>query len=443
MGQVFYVGEVDEVQHHVEPLLPHVPIDIVTPDEVVRCAKPGDLTIYFSEHFDRFRHAILRLRENNVATLYAIDGILEWRNSWENADDEPACPWTMRPVLSHKVACIGPSQARVLSHWNHPAQIEVVGIPRLDRLIALHNKQTIVGGVTKSKSLTDARSVLVTTAKCPWYTDEQRAQVFRSIHALRSWEKQHEGKFEIVWRLTRGLAAEVGVENSLVSTSGVELVKLLNHVDIVITTPSTVQLEAMLAGKPTAILDFTNSPSLVDAAWKITHESQIDGVLNEMRTPPAHRMQYQEMLLQDALIVDGRATDRMVSLINQMLRIAKQQVSEGVQLNLSTGFIELERPVPRFKFDLATVFPEEPAFRMTEHVTLQAELGHARREIEHLQRQIESLRKELAEAHKIFEQIHQHPIAGPIVRTRQRLLDWLEKAKSRTKPVNSSESSQS
>jgi vacuolar-type H+-ATPase subunit D/Vma8 len=61
---------------------------------------------------------------------------------------------------------------------------------------------------------------------------------------------------------------------------------------------------------------------------------------------------------------------------------------------------------------------------------LQVELSHARREIRHLQQKQTQLLAELQQAHEIFEQIHRHPVAGPVVRIRQKVLEWLARLKS-------------
>lgn len=132
LGKIYYVGTEQEVAHHARPLQQHLDISIVGPDQIVEQAVAGDLAIFYSEHFDRFRNAVQKLKTLGVATLYAIDGILEWRNAWENSKIEPACPWTMRPVLSDKVVCIGNQQARILASWGNTEKIEVVGIPRFD-----------------------------------------------------------------------------------------------------------------------------------------------------------------------------------------------------------------------------------------------------------------------------------------------------------------------
>ena len=62
-------------------------------------------------------------------------------------------------------------------------------------------------------------------------------------------------------------------------------------------------------------------------------------------------------------------------------------------------------------------------------VQLRSQLAHSRREIEQLHRIGDGPRAELAEAHSIFELIHQHPIAGPIVRLRERFIQFMNRNK--------------
>jgi hypothetical protein len=114
---VYFVGTEAEVQHHALPLRELLELQIISPAQACSHARPGDIALFFSEHFDRFRDCSRQLREQSVATIYAIDGILEWRNAWSHRADEPACPWTMRPA-HHKIACISGTSG-VLSEWGN------------------------------------------------------------------------------------------------------------------------------------------------------------------------------------------------------------------------------------------------------------------------------------------------------------------------------------
>jgi len=156
---VYFAGNDHTVGHHAAPLESQFDVRVLSPEQILQQANPGDLAVFYTEHFDAFREASLQLGKKNVATLYMIDGILEWRNAWENSPDEVACPYTMRPALSHKIACIGASQARTLAAWGNTEKVEVVGIPRLDAFSMEHDTPFgFTGGSTGLSQPTALRS---------------------------------------------------------------------------------------------------------------------------------------------------------------------------------------------------------------------------------------------------------------------------------------------
>ena len=175
----------------------------------------------------------------------------------------------MRPVLSDKVAVIGSSQARVLAGWGNAGKVEVVGIPRIDKLAKSWRDSQ---GHQPLKENAPLR-ILVATAKTPGFTPEQIETTTRSLSDLKSFvdsQPEFDGrKLEVTWRLTAGLDSKIGVENSLSDLSGMELRDAIAKCDAFITTPSTSMLESMLQHKPTALLDYHECPDYVPAAWKI------------------------------------------------------------------------------------------------------------------------------------------------------------------------------
>ena len=410
--QVYFVGTDHEVAHHAAPLIDSIKFEIVPPDQVTKVAKRGDLAIFYSEHFDRFRHAIEQLQQSGVATLYMIDGILEWRNAWVNRPDEPACPFTMRPVLCDKVACIGASQARTLRSWGNVGKVEIVGIPRLEKLRAMKPRQ---------RRYDDKFCLMVATAKCPSYTDADHDNLRRCLTDIRDY-CNHSTGITVVWRLTADWDKRLGIENHLSCVKGIELAEQLTQVDAVVTTPSTTALESMLLGIPTAVVDYNNCPSYCNFAWKITAANQVENQINDMKSPPHEKLQFQQMMLQDSLYLGSSAVDRMRELIQKML----DPRVWSPESNCATPLL----PPPKacgIDFDSATIFSEYEEFRMHDQLRLQTELAHSRREINHLTSQLLQLRSELGEAHRIFDEINGHPIAGPIVKLRQKIISFAKK----------------
>src|SRR5690606_16982634 len=70
------------------------------------------------DHYSEPWVSILRkAKEKNIPTLVLADGILEYRNTFEHPDLVPGSLY--QPVLGHKLACIGRSQARVVESWGN------------------------------------------------------------------------------------------------------------------------------------------------------------------------------------------------------------------------------------------------------------------------------------------------------------------------------------
>ena len=424
-ASIFFVGQPHEVAHHAAPFRDQLNVQIAAADDVLQRAQPGDLAIFYSEHFERFRECCQQLKARNVATIYMIDGILEWRNAWENKPDEIASPYAMRPALSHKVACIGHSQARILDGWGNVGKTEIVGIPRFDHF---GDPAAAITEDTNSQNDSDVFRILVMTAKTPAFTPKQYETTVQSLSDLKNWQAQQKTidgrRVEFVWRLTKGLEEEIEVENQLTDLSGKELETILGSVDAVITTPSTSMLEAMLMGLPVAVLDYHNCPRYVNAGWYIYSAEQIDIVLQQMLNRDEARMLFQQNSLYDSVNCSANATERFVELAKSMLQIAQEKISAGQPLEFPDQLL-VDPPIQLADFSHGRLYTNADEFSLDDKVELQVQLSHARREISNLQTELEATRVILSEAHEVFEQIEQHPIAGPIVRIRKQLSDWI------------------
>jgi hypothetical protein len=154
-----------------------------------------------------------------------------------------------------------------------------------------------------------------------------------------------------------------------------------------------------------------------------------------IESPDANRFHFQNSTLSDTLQISESSTGRLVQLLNSIFAAIKGQADSTNPLEFPTNMLpnplsgsQLERA--QCKMDFGEVFSSYNEFTDDiEEPQLRAQLAHARREIDHLHRVESGLRAELAEAHSIFEMIHQHPIAGPIVRIRERFIEFMNRKK--------------
>jgi len=317
---------------------------------------------------------IARAKERGIPTLLLADGILEYRNTFEHPQTVPGS--LFQPVLAHKIACLGRSQARILESWGNAAQCEITGCARFDRYATLRRRQRAAG---------EPFRVLVMTAITPYFTSEQHEQVRRSLLDLKAFfaatRSLNGNMLEVAWRITKGLETEVGVSNTLSDLSGRELAEVLQKVDAVISTPSTSMLEGMLLGLPVAVLDYTNSPHYVQPAWRITASEHIGAVLRELIAPPAPKMLFQETTLHDALECASPAAPRLLRLATEMMRLGQEAREAGIALELPLRLLGIEANGPvteENRFQLAALFPGHAPFRDQRLPALQVEVGHLR-----------------------------------------------------------------
>ena len=250
---------------------------------------------------------LIEAQKQGVKTLLLADGILEFRNTYRNPANTPGSMFM--PLVADKMACIGRAQAARIESWGNPGRCEVVGLPMMDRV-----KRPPPPRPPSQKPF----RLLAATARTPWFDDQQRELVLKSLASLRDAAAQIDG-MEIWWRLAPQAAESLGVVNHVPRFQDQKMDACIDHVDAVISTPSTLLLYPMLQGKPAVTLDFTRSPAYMQTAWTITAAEHILPTLREIKNPPGDKMWFQRQTLDDNLEWSGSATERLGALMAKML----------------------------------------------------------------------------------------------------------------------------
>ncbi len=336
---------------------------------------PADAGLVITHNHYRWEElSILRrvVDEGRVPVLILADGILEYRNTFEHPDLADGAMF--KPLMGHKLACIGASQARWIEAWGNVGKCEITGIPRWDPV----QPRTIA-----QRGQGDAWQILIATARTPWFTDGQRAEVVAALTDLHDYFSDHprigDRPVELHWRLSEELHQVTG--QGRYQRKRPPLANLLGDLDAVITTPSTVQLESALHGVPVAVLDYHNSPQLTPMAWTITCPRQIGPVIDELLNPPPGKLFVQSALLSDALSHHVPAGPRMLRLIDEMLNIGRASRTSGQPMQFPIRILEDEQPgFARVESgsELATLFPDNDVFQTSDVERLQLELSQAR-----------------------------------------------------------------
>jgi ubiquinone/menaquinone biosynthesis C-methylase UbiE/glycosyltransferase involved in cell wall biosynthesis len=348
--------------------LPHwkLPWKAISPAEAKpEMLKEAAVLVTHDTYSEPGRSVIREAVALGTPTLILADGILEYRNTWEHPQLIPGA--LFQPVLGHKIACLGRSQARHLESWDNADKCEVTGSPRLDRFYGLKRRQ---------KHPDEPFRLLVMTAFTPYFTDYHHHLVHTSLRDLKAFlgEQQTVGGFgiETVWRLTKGLHEELGVPATATDLTGREMAEVLQTVDAVITTPSTAMLEAMMLGLPVATLDYGNAPAYVQSAWRITARKHIPEVVAELLKPPEPKMLFQDTTLHDCLECLTPATPRLVQVILQMMECGRQARERGEPLRFPRRILQCEAEEHHLRenrFCLERLYPDQSALRADMHAT--------------------------------------------------------------------------
>lgn len=344
-----------------------------------------DLVIVPDEHWCELGNIVSFCNENGILTLQMMDGILEWRRTWDYTREGKIIgngPNPLnQPAFADKIACLGFKDFRILESWGNFGKCEITGMPRLKHIMNIRND---FSHLSQKKN-----RILISTAKTPEFTEKQAEKTIQSLTDLKEYFSKRKD-IEVIWRITGDYHKLIGVENSLSDLNGKEIHEIIQQVDAVITTPSTTILEAMTLKVPVAILDYHNLPHYFETAWSISAQTHIDSVVNELLNPPAVKLEYQDFLFHEQLYTLEDPNDRLVRLIKEIIKYKgrNNEMPESILDNSYLGTLAL-------KSDLSVYYPGLEWADKMDLKKLKLELSAARGTIEILEIKSRNLEKTL------------------------------------------------
>ena len=339
-----------------------------------------DAVLCVNEYPSGVATCLEKARSLGIPSLVLQDGILEWRCQYENPlFGSGGGPPQHQPVLADKIACLGEQSARIIGSWGNESKVEVTGAPRLDHLL---------GRLATERRRPGSR-LLIMTAKNPGFTEKQRETTIRSLSEVRS-ELEKRPDIEVFWRVSGEVSRRLELENKLSPFASEDLARVLDQVDGVLTTPSTSILEAMIAERPVAMLDYHNVPHFVATVWQVGARDQILPVLDDLLQPSVRKMHFQKYLLHENLLCESPAAPRVGELIERMTALASASRAQGLAPALPANLMgELQSQGFCEPPNLAEFYPDQPAFQASDRSVLQAQLARMHKENARLERELE------------------------------------------------------
>ena len=261
--------------------------------------------------------AFAALRARGIPSLTLQDGIIEHRHATQSVGGRRR----YRPLVTDALAVFGRASADIAAAWGVARdRLHVTGAPRFAALGS--------GG----GELAAGSGLLLTTANRPTHTRRELAKLYRlmarvldACDALGVSVRYRPGRSLVPGRMNAPDTLEGRLEPALAErlcalpVSRGPLADDLRGCRAVLTTPSTVALEAMALGRPTGHLEFDDETIYLPVPWRARRGSDLERVVAEMMDPPPLKMAFQEATLAYQLERDD-PLGRTVSLIEAMAR---------------------------------------------------------------------------------------------------------------------------
>ena len=214
---------------------------------------------------------------HGVPRVYLFDGIYDVANAYRNPAHRRSRLAQMDPLLYTHVACV--------DRWSHRA-FAALGA-KTHAWLPPHAAPDDDSGPAHGPE----GGFLVATARSPAFDAGERERL-KELLALTIAALDRLGA---EYRFRTGdtdLLASLGVPARRNDVRD-PFPRCIRRYQCLITTPSTVATTAMLAGKPTAILDYRDGPLTQQAGWRIHRSTDIDATLASMLEPSPERMTFQ------------------------------------------------------------------------------------------------------------------------------------------------------
>ena len=220
-----------------------------------------------------------------IRTLTITDGIYEWENAYNNPKHKRNDIALHDPIPSSAIVMTGGYGQKYLKTINSGTNF-FRHIP-----YRMQNSEM----TQQCKSAQQEKIVLLTSARTSSFSTEelQRAIVLYSL-VIKECESQC---IKIRYRIfDENLAEHLKIPKKDNNLSG-SFKDSLQSISAVISSPSSVCLEAMANFLPVAIIDYRDSPIFMQSGWRIHQSVSIPTVLNSMMQMEESRMKYQSSVI--------------------------------------------------------------------------------------------------------------------------------------------------
>ncbi|OCH28674.1 hypothetical protein A6E12_09290 [Aliivibrio fischeri] len=238
--------------------------------------KNYDLVVYTIYSSPYYNFLIYHASLQGVNTLLLMDGICEFSNFTKNSNIKRLNIDNYHPIIANSIAVVGTEAKNYFSMYGINS---VIYLPPRVCTMNYHVK------------LDNNNTFLITTANTAYY-DEDEFKLLVSL--LKATIKNLiEGNFNFYFRIyDQRIINDLNISDDINLITG-SFESVLEKVDYVITTPSSIMLTAMYANKPVAMLLYRDVPNFIQSGWILFEGCNFINLFESMKEKDLKRMSFQ------------------------------------------------------------------------------------------------------------------------------------------------------
>ncbi|GAM73846.1 hypothetical protein JCM19241_5042 [Vibrio ishigakensis] len=247
-----------------------------------------DLVVSIQYLFGICNVVLFKARQVGIPTVLITDGIIDWNNN----NQHPKVILNKNPLFSNMtaeyLACPGEFESKFFGGHKSFQFLPKRAIPS-----NMHNNTTIESKVVKNSN---SFVVMITTANTAYFNDAEKSRLLDLIKLTIDKFNDHENVTIYTRIFDQSLVADLG-EYNLENVTSNSFEEACEQADVIITTPSSISLTAMLMNKPVAQLIYRDAPLLLQSGWNIHQSCDFDSMCESILSKDAERMRYQSEMV--------------------------------------------------------------------------------------------------------------------------------------------------
>lgn len=258
---------------------------------------------------------IYKAKEKFIPTLLVSDGIIEWENMFSNASLKHYNVKLFHPILHDYFFCVGSNE---VFYFEQRGVNTIQFIPR--RMLDMN----------KSIEMAGNKKFLITTANTAYYSNSEMERLICLMSSLQ--DQLDRSDINYIYRVFDQKLIEslsIAMEDNYTDGSFTDV---LAKVDCVITTPSSIVIEAMKHGRPVGQLIYRDSPVFLQSGWNISASVDLEGCLASMVSRDRERMNFQSIEVEKYLLNAG-ADSVDTNFLSKLEKFNPQDISKFVDQN--------------------------------------------------------------------------------------------------------------